>query len=214
MILVFGSQKGGTGKSTSSSNLATYLAHEGADVILLDADAQHTSSRWAARRAEENSDSPVVHSVQKSGCNMISTIRDLASRYEHVIVDTGGHDGVEFRSAVVMANRVVIPTRPSQADLETLSHVDEVIGQARALREDGGPDALVVLSMVSSHHLNKERDEAASFVEDHLSLRVSNARIHDRKVYRDAMLEGRGVIEMANEHARHEITHLAKEVFA
>lgn len=38
MIILFGSQKGGCGKSTLAINTACYLANTGGDVVLVDAD--------------------------------------------------------------------------------------------------------------------------------------------------------------------------------
>ena len=52
MNILIASAKGGVGKSTLATNLAVYLAHEGEDVMLLDADLQATSKRWADRRNE------------------------------------------------------------------------------------------------------------------------------------------------------------------
>lgn len=212
MVIVFGSQKGGTGKSTGATNLAVALAHQGRDVLLLDADPQHTASRWAGRRNQEASDKPVIHCVQKSGESLIPTIRDLTKRYEMIVVDTGGHDGAEFRSAVMMANRVVVPSRPSQPDIETLCHVDEVISHARSMREDGGPSARVLLSIVPTHYMGKEHIEAAEFIQENTVMGVLSTYMRDRKVFRDAMIAGLGAIEMDNSAAKDEVNNLLMEV--
>ncbi len=213
-VIVFGSQKGGTGKSTAATNIAVALAHAGHDVLILDADPQHTASRWAARRNELAPDRPIVHCVQKHGESLISAIKDLTKRYQTILVDTGGHDGVEFRSAVMMANRVVVPSRPSQADIETLCHVDEVVAQARSMRSDNGPIAQAMLSIVPTHPQGREFLDAAQFIREHTGFTVFDAMMRDRKVYRDAMIEGLGAIEMDNSHAVDEITALVREVMS
>ena len=41
----------------------------------------------------------------------------------------------------------------------------------------------------------------------------SDVSIFERKIYRDAMVEGRGVIEMGNDKAAAEITALAHEIY-
>lgn len=38
MIVLFGGEKGGTGKSTLATNLAVWLARQGRDVLLVDTD--------------------------------------------------------------------------------------------------------------------------------------------------------------------------------
>jgi len=40
MIILFGGEKGGTGKSTLATNIAVFLARNGQDILLLDADYQ------------------------------------------------------------------------------------------------------------------------------------------------------------------------------
>lgn len=212
MVIVFGSQKGGTGKSTGATNLAVALAHDGRDVLLLDADPQHTASRWHSRRMEEAPNKPIIHCVQRCGQNLIPTIRDLMKRYGVIVVDTGGHDSVEFRSAVMMANRVIVPSRPSQADIETLCHVDEVITEAKAMREDDGPVAKVLLSIVPTNYRGTEHVDAAEFVAANTVMGVLGSKMCDRKVYRDAMLGGLGAVEMDNPNAKVEVNGLLEEV--
>lgn len=214
MVIVFGSQKGGTGKSTGATNLAVALAHEGRDVLLLDADPQGTASSWHARRSESAASRPAVHCVQRTGQNLIAPIKDLKARYEVIVVDTAGHDSVEFRSAVLMADRVIVPSRPSQADIETLVHVDKVVSDAKAMRTDEGPVAKVLLSIVSTHFMGKEHVDAAEFVSANTVMGVMGSKMSDRKVYRDAMLEGLGAVEMDNPSAKVEVHGLLEEVLA
>lgn len=212
MVILIGSQKGGTGKSTIATNLAAMMANDGKDVILLDADPQMTSSRWAARRAEREIAVPLVHCVQRSDENIRPTVIDLANRYEHIIIDTAGQDGVEFRSALTVAHRVYLPLRASQADLETMANVDEVLNSVRALRLDGGPTATAVLSIAPTHYRNSETMEAREFLSEFTNLYLTGNVIRDRRVYRDAMLEGLGVCEMGNDQAKQEISDLYREV--
>ena len=42
---------------------------------------------------------------------------------------------------------------------------------------------------------------------------LASTHIRDRKVYRDAFIEGRGVVEMNNPKATQELTQLYKEIF-
>jgi chromosome partitioning protein len=58
MIVLFGGQKGGTGKSTISINVSALLASQGKDILVVDGNAtQGTISNWCERR--ESTDLPL-----------------------------------------------------------------------------------------------------------------------------------------------------------
>jgi chromosome partitioning protein len=176
--------------------------------MLLDSDPQATSARWVERR---NSIAyPPVHCTQKTG-DVYKTAIDLGQRYQHVIIDAGGRDTRELRTAMVAADLFYIPVRASQADLETLPHVNELVGLARGMNP--ALKAFAIVSMAPTNPMISELDDAKELLRDFEELRLSEAVIRDRKIYRDALLEGKGVTEMSNQLARAEISFLAKEIF-
>jgi len=209
MILLTGGEKGGTGKSTIAVNLAVWLAHRGVDVLLIDTDRQRTASHFVDRRNALNG-VPVVHCAEKHG-QVFDTVRDLAKRYEHVIVDAGGRDSEELRTALVAAQVVYCPLKASQPDLETSVHMNELVKLARGMNPS--LQARLVISMGPTNPVIHEADEAQELLADLTEFELSEVVIRDRKVYRDAMAEGRGVIEMANDKAAAEIEALAKEIY-
>lgn len=221
MLIVFGGQKGGTGKSTLATNLSAYLARMGDDVLLVDADPQSTATRWSERRDEAQT-APSragigvagVPVAQRTGGNISATLRDLSERYQHTIVDVGGRDSHEFRSAISVCDLLVVPLRPSQADLETTGHLDEVVSLVRSMRPDNGPRALAVISMAPTHYRISEAADARAYLSEYTDMRMASTIIHDRKAYRDALIEGLSVLEQNNVQAIEEITCLAKEVLS
>jgi chromosome partitioning protein len=90
-------------------------------------DPQGTASKWIGRRNDVGL--PVIHCAQKTG-EVFATAKDLAKRYELVIIDAGGRDSKELRSAMMAADVMLMPIQASIADLETLEHMSEVIGMA------------------------------------------------------------------------------------
>ncbi len=78
MIILFGAQKGGTGKSTLAQNVAVALAREGRDIVLLDTDVQGTTAKWMARRRSIETVKS-IHCLQARG-NLIDQITILESR--------------------------------------------------------------------------------------------------------------------------------------
>ncbi|MBR8158631.1 AAA family ATPase [Burkholderia cenocepacia] len=209
MILLIAAEKGGVGKSTLATNLAVHLAHQGVDVVLLDTDGQATAARFVERR-DEAGITPAVPCVQRTG-DVASTLRDLAHRYQVVVVDAGGRDSREMRSAMAVANLLLVPTKASQADLETFSKVNELIGLARGLNPK--LKAVALLSIAPTNPAIREVEDARELLADFDRLELADTIIRDRKVYRDALLVGKGVIELDNGQARAEIQLLAQEFF-
>ena len=209
MILLLGGEKGGTGKSTVAVNLAVWLARQGTDVVLIDTDLQRTASHFVDRRNALDG-VPVVHCAEKHG-NVFDTVRDLGKRYEQVIVDAGGRDSEELRTALVAAHMVYCPLKASQPDIETSVHMNELVKLARGMNPS--LQARLVISMGPTNPVIHEAQEAQELLEELKELALSEVVIRDRKVYRDAMVEGRGVIEMSNEKAAAEIEALAKEIY-
>jgi len=210
MIILIAGEKGGSGKSTIATNVAAGLALTGRDVLLLDADPQRTSALWVERR-EDSGIEPRVHCAEKTG-DLKQSVADLANRYEDVVIDAGGRDSRELRSGLLVTQRVYIPMRPSQADLETSPHVDELVGMAKSMRVDAGPDAYILLAMAPTHHLVTETGQARQILKDLPNLFLASPVICERKVYRDALAEGKGVLEMHNNAAITECRALLEDL--
>ena len=100
MIILIGGEKGGTGKTTIATNLAAMRALAGRDVLLIDTDPQGSANYWVQSRDEEKI-TPRVACIQKFGKGLPAEVKDLAHRYQDIIIDAGGRDSVELRSALV-----------------------------------------------------------------------------------------------------------------
>lgn len=207
MIILLGSQKGGCGKSTTAVNLCAELARTGGDVVLVDADRQETAARWAQdRRAQQV---PQIHLEQKHD-NIHDFLRSLNKNHDFVVVDAAGRDSRELRSAMTAAHVLLVPFRPSQPDLDTLPSLQKIITGAKDLNP--GLQVLGVLTMAPTNPAINESDEARAYLSDFPEILALRSVIRDRKVYRDAMSEGLGVVEMNNGKAKAEIQLLTQEI--
>jgi chromosome partitioning protein len=209
MIVLFGGEKGGTGKSTLATNLAVWLVRHGRDVILVDTDQQRTASHWVDRRNALNG-LGTVHCAERRG-NVFHALRDLAKRYDEVIVDAGGRDSEELRTAMVGAHHLYMPLKASQPDLETSLHMDELVKLALGMNQD--LQARAIISMAPTNPAINEAQEAMELLAELHEFALSRVIVRERKIYRDAIAGGRGVIEMGNEKAIAEVETLAKEIY-
>lgn len=193
MILLIGGEKGGTGKTTIATNLAALRAAAGHDVLLIDTDRQGTSAAWCQLRAEDTH-LPKVTCVQLFGKNLQTGIRDLASRYDDVIIDAGGRDSVELRSALIVANRLYIPIQPSQYDVWTLEHMHELVVAAQGFQPE--LDAYVLLTRVSTHPLIADTADAKYALEGLEPLQLAATTVAERQAFRRSARYGQAVTEL------------------
>lgn len=209
MIILIGSQKGGCGKSTLAVNLVVELLLNGHGVVLVDADRQATAANWCHDRHDQQ-DLLRAPCIQEYG-NISRTLLDLNDRYAYVIVDAPGHDSEELRTAMGIADLLIVPFRPSQPDLDTLAHIHEVVTRAQDLNSKLVVRAL--LTMAPTNPSVREVAQSLEYLQEYPTISPLTSVIRDRKVYRDALAEGHGVREMRNAKARQEMHQLMKELF-
>jgi chromosome partitioning protein len=193
MILLLGGEKGGTGKTTIATNLAALRAAAGYDVLLIDTDRQGTAAAWCQIRAEDPRLSRIT-CVQLFGKNVQTGLRDLAGRYREVIIDAGGRDAVELRSALVGADRVYIPIQPSQYDVWTLEHMQELVVTAHGFNPTLA--AFVLLTRVSTHPLITDAAEAQRALAGLEPLQMAPCTIAERQAFRRSARYGQAVTEL------------------
>ncbi|EKY3915866.1 AAA family ATPase [Cronobacter sakazakii] len=211
MITVVGGNKGGSGKTTTASNLAIALAHEGHDVCLLNGDLQRTAAKHHAER-EASGIEPTFTLIEKFD-NLTQTLRGLNEKYDHVIVDVAGRNSREFITSGVVADQIIAPLQCSQPDLDTLTELAQQIEAMRDLNPELKVYCLQSMATTNPVLRGNERKEFLEYLEEFPTIETLQTVICFRKVYRDCMSNGTGVVETNNEAAKAEIMQLMKEVF-
>lgn len=133
MIISFNSIKGGVGKSTMATTFAAWLAIKGHDVLLVDGDDQETASDFTAWR-EQTLGQTGYTLVNMTGANLRKQVEAMKSKYDYIIIDTGGRDTTSQRAALAVADVSMIPFAPRSFDLWTINKVISLIEEIQAIR--------------------------------------------------------------------------------
>ena len=214
MIIAVLGEKGGTGKTTFTTNLAGMRAAAGRDVLIIDADRQGSASYWTDKRDDKHTGLPVVHCVQKFGSGLTRAVRDVVRRYDDIIIDIGAGDSREVESALRVADRVVIPVQPAGLDVWTLGLIDDRIDEAREVNEKLA--AFVVLNRTSTNPKDNDAKEARDAISACEHLQLADMMICDRVAVKRAAPAGLTVQEYKpfDPKAAHEMEELYKLTFS
>ena len=122
--------KGGCGKSTLATNIASYFATEGAAVALADFDPQRSSLDWLERRPENRAKIAGIAAFE-GGFRRVPRNADI------VVVDAPARShGKELEDLVKHAETIVIPVLPSTIDMQaTTTFVNELKGVGKIQRK-------------------------------------------------------------------------------
>ncbi len=111
--------KGGCGKTTVSTNLASYYATQGINTALFDYDPQGSSMRWLKLRADELADiyGVIAHKNAAKAVTMSWQLR-LPTETKRLIIDTPpGLTGSDLRDQLKGVDKILIPVLPSPLDI-------------------------------------------------------------------------------------------------
>lgn len=122
-ILVLNS-KGGCGKTTVATNLASLYAGYGFTTALMDYDSQGSSMRWHSQRPQ---DKPAIHGVRAwqrpSGAQTSAWQLRLPPETERVILDApAGVSGQQLVNYVQRIDTILVPVLPSPIDIHAATH--------------------------------------------------------------------------------------------
>ncbi|MFA9274164.1 MAG: AAA family ATPase [Candidatus Aquirickettsiella gammari] len=111
LVIAVINPKGGVGKSTFSTNLAGYFAAQGHQVMLGDADVQHSSRAWLSLRPAHL---PAIAGWEMSDGHIVKPPKGTS----HVVIDTpAGIKGNKLDAILKIAHKVVVPLQASMFDI-------------------------------------------------------------------------------------------------
>lgn len=177
--------KGGCGKSTLATNIASYFATEGAAVALADYDPQRSSLDWLARRPENRATIAAVAGFEDG-------LKHAPRNADFLIIDAPARShGAELTDLVKHAETIVVPVLPSTIDMQaTTTFLEELKGVGKIAKKQAK------LAVVA----NRVRDNTLIF--DDLDEYLTKAKVpyvatlREAQNYVRAYTRGLGIFEL------------------
>lgn len=186
-------QKGGCGKTTLATNLASEWKNRGLKVLLVDTDEQRSSERWASLNPDKT---PATICM---GSNLQTQLPQVSASYDIVVIDTPARFSVVMGQALMRAHMAIMPVIPSDLDYLSLQETLGAVLKAQSIN-------VGLIARVALNGLNPRscigREASANvdmLIEQAIQhsgggdVSVLNTRIGQREDFRKAVSAGLGV---------------------
>lgn len=192
MIIIAGGIKGGSGKTTVATNLTVIRSGQGRDVLLVDADDQETATDFTNLRNERGVGIAQYTCIKLTGAAVRTEILRLATKYQDIIIDTGGRDTTSQRAALSVADVLLVPFVPRSFDVWTLEKVGELVLEMRTVN----PKLRAFTFLNRADPRGQDNDDAGQVLRDCEALRFIDTPIGSRKAFSNAAAQGMAVTEL------------------
>ena len=206
MIVTVGNIKGGVGKTTLAVNIAIALSLAKRDVLLVDGDEQASAMAFTELRSMQLGKAGYTV-VALQGAALRTQVRQLASKYDDIVIDVGGQDNGSFRSALLVSQLSLIPVQPRSFDLWAVDKTALLVKEARETNDN----LRAVAFLNGADAQGKDNDEAAAYLKEVEGLEAAPMMIVRRKAFSNAAAAGLSVLEFSDLKAKEEFTHLLTE---
>lgn len=179
--ILIANPKGGSGKTTLSTNIAGYLASTGLHVALLDLDRQKSASLWLAQR--------------DSGLPIIWPLRDErkdAEKADVLVIDSpAGLHGKNLEHAIKLVQKIIVPIAPSLFDIQASYDFLQALSEVKAARKGRVQIGVVGMRMAPR---TRAAVTLGQFLQQ-LDLPVL-AYLREAQVYVNAAFEGKSIFDV------------------
>lgn len=196
IITVF-NEKGGSGKTTTTCQLAGTLGIRGYDVLVADLDPQESSAKWLAQRGGVNFKA-TSWTGHRYGENLNAQLETQSTKHEIIVLDCA--PSVEQPAtwqALLVSDLVIIPTKLNPPDIAAL-HAAKLLVK-KAIEMSGRKIPARVVPVAARMHMTDDRKAVGDLLAD-TAFPVLTQRgdrknrevvsLGDRKAYTRSMLIG------------------------
>jgi chromosome partitioning protein len=209
-IVTVCNQKGGSGKTTVTMQLAGSMTRRGYNTLVVDADPQGTATRWAASASDEQPFPAPVAGLAAASGKVHREVAKFVENYDLILIDCPpAADSPVPQSALLVSDLALVPLVPSPLDLWASVGIREVISQMRDINE--GLQARLLLNQAQPNQtLTRETLE----ILPQFGIEMCGTQWRQRTVYRQSAVFGQTVhdFEARASAAIEEVESLTEEV--
>ena len=192
--ILIANPKGGSGKTTLSTNIAGYLASRGRRVAMLDLDRQKSATQWLSNRPRH-----------LPGIELMQAEAGRDAPIDSLVIDSpAGLHGKNLEHALRLVHKVIVPIAPSAFDIQASRDFLEVLHQEKTVRKGRIFVGVVGMRM-------DPRTRAALTLEQFLKgldMPVL-AYLREAQIYVNAAFEGRTLFDLPPSLAQRELEQWA-----
>ena len=209
-IIAVVNQKGGSGKTTVSMQLAGALARRSFKVLVVDADPQGTATRWAASALDETPFPASVVGLSAASAKVHREVKKFIEDYNYIIIDCPpAADSPVPQSALLIADLAVVPIIPSPLDMWAAVGIRQIIQNVGDFN-----DALQSRLVLNQCQPKTTLAQESLQILPEFGIPLARTQIQHRQVYRQSAVFGQSVHNFGTkaQAAIAEIESLTEEV--
>ena len=211
MIVLFGHQKGGVGKSTVAINFAYSIQKKYKNLALLDLDSQNSAILFNQLRESENLST--IKCVKETEIDFVDFMNTYAKNKNNLlIIDSGGYDSDINRAALIRSDIIITPVGISQIEIFGLQIFRKILKEAsEALGVKIKTN--VLLNNVDSRSKNKLKELRKYIKDNNKYFNLLDSVVYTRADFKNSYGDGLTVKEFNKKGtAAQEIKQLTKEI--
>lgn len=203
-VISFSNQKGGSGKTTLSANLAVLWSNSGYKVAVIDADAQNSLTYWLeARKKYYGEDDIGITSYNFEVRNLKEEIKQIKSKYNFIIIDSPPSITFDTIQIIKASDRVFVPVQPSPLDLMATVPFLNLVKQEKK-------NPIIFLNRVMPR---ARLTDAMILRLRYAGAKIARSRISSKVLFAETFFVGRGVIDISvTSDAAKEIINAGNEI--
>ena len=186
-VVSFSNQKGGSGKSTLSANIAVLWSNSGYKVAVIDADPQKSLTYWLSERKKYYGANDIgIDTYDFEVRNLSEEIKKIKKKYDFIIIDSPPAITFETIQIIKASNGIFVPVQPSPLDLMATLPFLQIV------REEGKKPLIVLNRVMPRARLT----EAMILRLRYSGGKIARSRISSKVIFAETFAVGRGVIDI------------------